>query len=238
LFTYAVGLLTVIGLVSGGAAPAGAASDRTGSFSGFTLVGAATLPKPTKLLVTNATGFGAAGAAWLTEKQNVGDGFTAKFKFAFTEPTSGGADGVTFTVQNSAVDALGGEGGYLGYNGIPDSLTVEFDSWLNDWVGISDPDANHVSVHTMGTDPNSADESASIGITSAIPDMSDGVKHSVKITYVPNKLTVALDGVKILKVKVNLATKLALSDGMAWVGFTSGTGIASENHWVYSFSMA
>jgi len=44
-------------------------------------------------------------------------------------------------------------GGGLGYNGMPNSVAVEFDTWLNNGTGdpYNDPSQSHIGVHTNGT---------------------------------------------------------------------------------------
>src|SRR5689334_19156620 len=42
------------------------------------------------------------------------------------------ADGLTFTIQNARPEALGAEGGSLGYEGIPHSVAIKFDCVPNE----------------------------------------------------------------------------------------------------------
>ena len=66
--------------------------------------------------------------------------------------------------QNYESFAVSGYKGGLGYaapispssEGIPKSVTVEFDLFLNN--NLNDPNGNHISVHSLGTHPNSAYE--------------------------------------------------------------------------------
>ena len=59
---------------------------------------------------------------------------------------AGGADGLTFTVQTNA-NNVGGIGGGLGYQGIGNSVAVEFDTYDNGEFGGS----NHVGIDVNGT---------------------------------------------------------------------------------------
>jgi hypothetical protein len=193
---------------------------------GLSLLGDATLAG-SALRLTPALGY-QDGAAWCTAKPSVASGFETAFAFRMDGLENGGADGIAFVIQNSAPDALGTDGYGIGYDAIPNSLAVEFDTWQNSW----DPDGNHISVNTGGTGPNSADHSHSLGATSAIPDLSDGAPHIAKIVYVPGSLKVYLDNffAPVLTVAVDLTTTLNLDSGKAWVGFTSSTGGAWETH--------
>jgi hypothetical protein len=189
------------------------------------------------------------GSAWFITQQFIRDGFATRFQFQIADLDSvapdcegiTGGDGFAFVIQNESVSALGFAGGALGYGGsepvplpgdsIANSLAVEFDTWCND--NLNDPNGNHISVHTRGTEPNSADHAlASLGSTTTIPNMSDGNVHTVKIVYIPGTLSIFLDDLitPVLIISVDLATTLSLSRGRAWVGFTAGVAAAFENH--------
>jgi hypothetical protein len=145
---------------------------------------------------------------------------------------SGGADGLAFVIQNSAVNAVGGSAWNLGYGGIPNALAVEFDTWQNDAGNFGsttgDPNDNHVSVQLGGSDPQ-----RSLGYASPSFHLNDNAVHTATIDYVPGMagspgtLRVFLDGATapLLSVSVDLSTALSLAaGGKAWVGFTAGTG--------------
>ena len=63
--------------------------------------------------------------------------------------------------------------------------------------------------------------------------LNDGLQHSVKVLYYPGRLQLFLDGSQtpLLVVDVDLNDLGILdSSGKAWMGFTSSTGLVSENH--------
>ncbi|MBN2563987.1 MAG: hypothetical protein JXQ75_23980 [Phycisphaerae bacterium] len=184
------------------------------------------------------------GSVWLMDKQDVAEGFSTMFTFRITDPgdvfpdevtPDTGGDGFAFVIQNAGTDVEGGAGGGIGYAGIPNSIAVEFDTWDNDESGhrfVKDVNHNHVSVHTMGIEPNCEFESYSLGTTPNIPEMTDGDAHTVRIEYVPGNLYVYMDDFKtpILAVELFLDEVLELDEGKAWVGFTAATWDAFENH--------
>jgi hypothetical protein len=182
------------------------------------------------------------GAAWLPAKQSVQGGFEATFQWQILKTRRAGADGFAFVIQNANGLALGNGGGGIGYNGIPNSLAVEFDTLQNppeEFGGtLGDPNDNHVSVQTRGTLPNSANPTFSLGSTTAIPLLADGNVHTAKVAYVPGTLTIFLDDLTkpVLTVPVDLRTKLRLDEGKAWIGFTAATGGRSQAHDILSFS--
>ena len=72
--------------------------------------------------------------------------------------------------------------------------------------------------------------------------MKDGTVHVVKISYASDTLNVYIDSIATpaLSVSVDLSSLLSLDSGKAWIGFTSGTGLAFEAHdillWEFSTS--
>jgi peptide-N4-(N-acetyl-beta-glucosaminyl)asparagine amidase len=154
-----------------------------------------------------------------------------------------GGDGLAFVLRNTLdpVQVSGGAG--LGYEGIPNSLAVEFDTWWNDLALLgfenrNDPNGNHISVQTRGTAPNSADHLYSRGTTTAIPNLSDGNVHTVTITYLPGTMRIFLDNpvTPVLEVAIDISTILNLDDGNAFVGFVASTGSSWENHDILRWS--
>lgn len=144
-----------------------------------------------------------AGALWYRRRLDVREGFETTFVLraanpslrcthmddAFTHCRSRGADGFAFVVHNDRDDALGAEGAGLGYDGIPNSLAVEFDTFFNH--DRDDPYENHVSIQTNGfRKPNTAHHEASLGSTTRVPDLAtrlgrDQEHLTVKLRYEP-----------------------------------------------------
>ena len=191
--------------------------------------------------MTMTSGGNQTSAAWLPAKQPVGAGFTTQFQFQISSAGGPIADGFAFVIQNSAAGtgALGttGMGGYLGYQGLTNSIAIEFDTYQNGW----DPNANHVAIQSNGTGANSADHmtAALLGINSAITtNLSDGAVHTVIVTYDGSStMTVSLDGTQVLSKPVNLSN-LGLDAGNAVIGFTAATGSDSEVTKISGWSFA
>ncbi len=130
--------------------------------------------------------------------QEIREGFEVTFTFRITNPSikckfmddvythckSRGADGFAFVVQNQSPWALGEVGMGLGYQGIVNSLAVEFDTTFN--YELIEPFENHVSIHSRGWRfPNSANQSHSFASSTAIPEMVSGIPIKAKIVYKP-----------------------------------------------------
>jgi fibro-slime domain-containing protein len=191
-----------------------------------------------------------AGSAWYAEQQagvfkpvllKVLQGFQSTFFFQYTGISGVGSPrGFAFVMQNSAPGALGTDGSGLGYNGIPLSVAVEFDSFQD--TSLADPAYDHVSVHTLYSQPNSASETtASLGISTNNPPMTfrNGTSHKIVIQYQPAQESTS--GVRLgwiyIYMNANLAPvaacQLSMANlqaafaGAAYVGFTAGQGPAS-----------
>jgi len=196
-----------------------------------------------KLRLT-APEIGQRGAAWSTERRNVQQPFIATFQFQITNPdTQGGADGLAFVIQNYGRSSLGSNGGGMGYHGIPNSVAVEFDTSRSTrgtppMTVRGDPNDHHISVHTGGNGPNSADEELRIGTTYDDANPKDGRPHTARMRYSPGRMDVYLDDLDTpaLTVRLNLATTLKLTDGEAWIGLTAATGNRVEQHEVWSLT--
>lgn len=174
----------------------------------------------------------AEGSAWYTTPQDVASPWTTEFTFEMT----GGADGMAFVIQGESTSALGGNGGSLGYDGIPNSVAIEFDVYQN--VGSGDPDANHVAIHTNGTAVNTSDASSLLAYGRTAPTLGNATVHTARIEYFPGLLRVFVNDMTypVVQTKLDLNALLNLSGGDAWVGFTAATGGVWQNHYVDSWS--
>jgi uncharacterized repeat protein (TIGR01451 family) len=175
------------------------------------------------------------GRAWFGTRVNVAGGFSSDFVFRMgdgegSEGDGPGAEGLTFTIQNSSNTATGTSPFALGYQGITNSLAVEFDTF-NNGASAGDTDGNHVAVHSRGTAANGPGTSSDsrMGIANVPFLMNDGFEHRGRVTYDPTgsgTLSVYVDDTTtpLLNVTVDLDTKLSLDGGTnAWVGFTGST---------------
>ncbi len=228
------------------------------STSGLTLLGNAA--STSNVLRTTSAAANEVGAAWYNTAVNVAGGFDTSFQFQITNregwtpdwsliPGSTGGDGFAFVIQGVNTSQIGAYASGLGYFYIPDSLAVEFDTWQN-IPSYCEPSGNHIAVqsegvlpnrpeHCTGSDFNGPYANPTLGITTVGPDMSNGAIYNVHIHYTPGDLAIYFNDMNtpILNVAVDLATKLNLPQGTnAFVGFTSSTGGAFENHDIVNWS--
>jgi len=142
-----------------------------------------------------------------------------------------GADGLVFAVQTVS-NTAGGSGGGIGYQGLANSVGVEFDTW-NNGGGFNDPDGNHVGINING---------GFNGATTSIgPRMNDGSIWYAWVDYngLTDDLEVRLSQTSTRPAAATLTRNVdlvsVLGNTNAYVGFTSGTGSAYGNHDVLSW---
>ncbi len=191
----------------------------------------------------NPLGRGKRGGAWLGVKRFIAGGFQCDFEFEITNRIFGGGAGFAFVIQNGPSPVLGNGGSGLGYDGVTNSLAIEFDTY-QDAVN-SDPAGNHIGVHSRWMLANDADEAYSIVTYVQRPaegwNFADGQPHRVHVKYQDRAMSVYLEPFTspVAAVSgIDFEKLLSLDHGRAWVGFTASTGTGVELHdlteWTFS----
>ena len=171
--------------------------------------------------------------------------FSTAFSFRITEPggivfdmnDEAGADGIVFVVQRIS-NSIGGIGQGIGYDGIGNSLGVEFDTWGN--AANNDPSQSHVGIVTNGS-VNHVRGGVPLPTANVTdPELDDGDRWWAWIDYDGTTLEVrlALDPARPAEPLLAEAIDLPglLGQATAFVGFTSATGAAWANHDVIDWS--
>ena len=248
------GVALACAALAGGAASAGTVFDY-GSFAGLcgtsalTCVGN-TAESGTDLRLTPAAG-GKSGAGYSTSPITLGASATFSTRFQFRITDSGGidpADGLTF-VLSKGVGGLGDGGGGLGYQGVNNSVAIEFDTYNN---GAGDgSSSNHVGVDSNGNIDSLiranpyGKVTCDFGVATphtAAGCMSNGNVWTVVISYDGSLLDVTVqDGAAaaitiIDDYAIDIASILGTTS--AFVGFTSGTGGGWGNHDILNWKLA
>jgi len=187
------------------------------------------------LTLTPALG-GQAGTAWSLNPVHLGSNASFSTVFSFNIQQRGGlangADGLTFTLQNNT-NSTGGGGGGIGYGGIPNSATVEFDTYQNGEYG--DPSSNHVGINTNGN-------LFSLNTANELTDFDNGGNWWAWIDYNGTTHNLAVRWAQaairpddpMLEQILDLPTILGAND--VFVGFTSGTGAGWGEHNITSWN--
>lgn len=231
-------LLIGMGLSAGTHATTISFSDFS-STSGLTLNGNAA--QVGNVLRVTPANFGQAGSVFSTNPISLASNasFSTAFQFRFTNPGGAcdgqgcGADGLVFIVQTNS-NNVGGAGGGIGYDGVPNSVGIEFDTWNNG--SIDGNSSNHVGIDVGG----SVNSLVRAEVTA--DDMNNGAVWYSWIDYngATNLLEVRLAEVNvrpsaaILSLTRDITADLGTTN--AFVGFSSGTGAAFANHDILSWT--
>lgn len=165
-----------------------------------------------------------AGSAFCTTQVDV-RGFTTDFTFQLSNAN---ADGITFTLQNSAAgaSALGPAGGGLGYGpgaiggagGIAKSFAIKFDLYNNNGEG-----DDSTGIYTGGASPTTP----FVDLTSSGIDLHSGDTMAVHVTYDGTNLTMTIADAVANKTFIQswpINIPAAIGGNLAFAGFTGGTG--------------
>ncbi|MGI9473202.1 MAG: lectin-like domain-containing protein [Rubripirellula sp.] len=180
----------------------------------------------------------AAGSAFFNDQVTLSGEASFQSAFSFSmEGTGAGADGFALLIQNTAsgANAIGGAGGFLGYNGIgPQTVAIEFDSYKNLAWDSSD---NEISI-TVGGNVVSSIASVDAPFT-----LEDGQTYHVWIDYsgASNQLSVYLSNSQIKPVEATLQATLNINDVVgdsAFMGFSAATGGLSRSHQIRSWDFS
>lgn len=205
-----------------GASPVINFSNGFASTAGLTLNGSAVHSDDSRLqLTTGATT--QAGSAFSNTAVNV-QSFSTDFNFQLSGAAPL-ADGITFTLQNSAPTALGPTGGGLGYGpdlptgtgGIPLSVAVKFDLYSNNGEG-----TDSTGVYANGASPTTP----AVDLTGSGIVLTSGDTFSAHVTYDGATLYLTLKdpvngAIYAHSFPINIPR---ITGNTAFVGFTGGTG--------------
>jgi hypothetical protein len=187
-----------------------------------------------------------AGSAFSTTPVTLGSNASFSTAFAFRIWNNNqfgqfGADGLTFTIQTNS-NTAGSVGGGIGYQGIPNSATVEFDTYDNGYQDYACASnycgylgGNHVGIDLGG----SVSSVAGIPVS---PDFNDGNIWYAWVDYNGStgdlsarwSQTATRPELAGLSYNVDLVNQLGSSK--AYVGFTAATGGEWSEHDILSWN--
>jgi hypothetical protein len=207
------------------------------SAKGLTLNGSAVNTDDSRLQLTTGKANQAGSTFWST-RVNV-EAFTTDFTFQLSG-TAPIADGITFTIQGQSANALGPDGGGLGYGpstagttgGIRNSVAVKFDLYSNAGEG-----TDSTGLYVNGASPTTP----SIDLTSSHVVLGSGDTLSGHVTYDGKTLTLTIKdpvngGSYTGKFTIDIPKTVGATT--AYVGFTGGTGgkFASQKILTWTFT--
>jgi hypothetical protein len=141
--------------------------------------------------------------------------FNTEFTFQLLDPT---AEGITFTIQGEAPNAVGTGGGGLGYQGLQKSIAVKFD--LKDTAGEG---IDSTGIYLHGAAPTVPAVSLAIsGI-----DLHSGHVFDLRLTYDGTTMTINLTDTvtnAVWTTQVAEDIPAIVGGSTAYFGFTAGSG--------------
>jgi autotransporter-associated beta strand protein len=195
--------------------------------TGWTLNGGPTV-SGNVLTLTNG-GTGESRTAWDNTKVSPTTGFTANF--TYTEPSgSGGADGVTFCLQNSGLTATGGGGGSFAYVGISPSLAIEMNIYSGAGGGLG-------TAYSTGGVSGTTISPGSVPLGTSTDPINVTVSYNPTTSVLSWSMTDSLNPTETFsssKTGVNLAS--ILGSATAYVGFTGATGGIASTQTISNFT--
>ena len=174
------------------------------------------------------------GGVWYDNPIDFNEDFTIYYKNNFGNNDSNGADGMALVFKTTSTPDVGDSGGGVGYEGIQNSLIVEFDTWQN--TDRNDPFYDHLSIMINGNASHSSPNNlvGPVPPTSTSNNMEDGLDHNVKIILAASTQTFEVFFDCELRLTLNRDIKGTIfgGDSTVFFGFVGSTGGLSNLHQV------
>lgn len=171
------------------------------------------------------------GTVWYADQINLNEPFDLQFLMNFGDLDGTGADGICFVIQTVGTNAIGTEGGGMGYLNFGTSLGIEFDTWQNS--NYSDPVEDHIAIQINGNiDHNTVDNIAGPVQADALdPNIEDGEDHIVRVVWNPADqiIQVYFDCVFRTSGNIDLINEIFGGNNLVYWGFTAATGGSYNN---------
>lgn len=169
------------------------------------------------------------GAVWKDSVISLENSFDFEFQLNLGA-SDGGADGMTFTMQQNNT-GVGIGGGSLGYQGINPSIAVEFDTWQNGDFG--DPSYDHLAIFKNGSVSHLAATALTTfyQILPGVTNLEDNTYHDYLIKWDAGAqtLSVFVDCNPRVSYTGDIINDIFGGDPEVYIGFTAATGGAVNN---------
>ena len=166
------------------------------------------------------------GAIWSPDQIDMNADFVIEFRIFLGTNDANGADGLTFVIKNNPTPLIGNVGGGMGYEGIANSIAVEFDTYQNNVL--SDPFFDHIAIVSGGNNfHTSAQNLAGPIVASATSNnIEDGQEHDVRIEWnaATTTMSIFFDCNLRLSYTGDLINQVFAGSNITYFGFTGSTG--------------
>ena len=181
------------------------------------------------LRVTPQTG---GGTAVKRNQVQLTDGFSTYFQIQLHDHIVTAGDGLAFVLYKADEPQLGEYGGGLGYQGIDDSIVVEFDTYNNAGGDINDAGANHAAIMVNGSNNHAGQPAGSkttypaiqTNVINAWVDYNAGIVTSTFGTGATRT-----DGANVTITR-DVTSDVYLAGENVFAGFSASTGAAKSNN--------
>jgi len=181
-----------------------------------------------------------AGGVWYDNAINFDNDFTINYQNNFGSNDNPGADGMALVFKGNSTAVIGGVGGGLGYEGILQSLIIEFDTYQNNIPSeglFGDPIFDHVAIQRDGNpfhNNPSANLAGPVQASNTSINIEDGNTHEIKIEWFASTTTLNVYFDCVLRLSLNQDVKNTIfsGDDSVFFGFVGSTGGESNLHQV------
>lgn len=166
------------------------------------------------------------GCAWSGSQIDFATDFNLTLDYFFGNNVNG-ADGNTFTFQPSASTACGTAGGQLGAGGLSNALSIEFDTYDNDFpTHVYDMLCDHIAIEIDGDHQNTTPAAGPVCAKASAGNIDDGGTYEVAIDWNAATMTleVYFDGALRLTYTNDIVNNVFGGQSLVYWGATSATG--------------
>ncbi len=181
------------------------------------------------------------GCLWNLNTIDLTQPFDKTFIVNLGAKDGNGADGISFTLHNSAagLNAYGYVGSFMAYDAITPSLNFEIDTWDNSNNGYPDIAADHVAINRDGSVFNVV--SAAISASSSGKNIEDGKCHKFRIKWIPSSynINVFFDDTLRINKTYNMIDSVFSGITQVYWGLTGASGsLSNQQSFCESFADA
>ncbi len=166
-----------------------------------------------------------AGGVWFSDTLDFSKDFSIYFAANFGDKDLDGGDGVALVFKTDATAITGTAGSSIAYEGINNSLALEFDALKNTTLG--DPDYDHIAFQKNGSsDHNSSNNLAGpVQASASSSNIEDDLPHTVKVEWVAatTTMTVRFDCMSRLTLSEDVVNTIFNGTNNIYYGFVGST---------------
>jgi len=207
-----------------------------GTFTGWSTNGSAQLIDGDDTISLTEPVIFEAGSAWSPGQVSLANDFSVAFSFTLYGGSNGGADGITITFQNSAagLTALGAGGGVIGYSDIDHSVAFVYDTFDNGLDTDRVPGPNT----SVAYDGNLVNPWGGNTVGTAYALREKVIYAWIDYSAATQAFTSYISDTNAKPANADMSIDSSyIGSSSVYVGFTAGTGGATDNQEILSFSL-